>query len=356
MADTDGDRVPDGERVPDGDTVPDGERVPDGGTVDSDRPGEEPVDHGGIINVDRLPGGSQLTAIRADLVRKYQGYQTLDEAEMESVRRWGLGSIVSHWVTVITMFAAAITGVMIWTGLYGPLDVGIWGGYQTAFTIHVWMGMLLAAVALVVFTFYHKVVDEHRLLLSTDQIKEQLVIAFALVGLMRYIPGYKQARRAYDEDRDHWVGYHPTQTAFWYALWLFVILLTLTGFALWADIATDPAWWVSALGFMEGWLPYERMLQFHLVATFLTLIAIAFHVYVAVLPGNWDFLGSMVNGTVEAWVVDEESRPEPADPALTAGQSAEAGPSPAADQNAAANQKPPADQKAPDEHNAEHDH
>ena len=291
----------------------DGDPVSDGGAVDSDRPGEESMDHGGLVDVERLPGGSRLTAIRAELVRKYEGYQTLEESEKEPVRRWGLGSIVSHWVTVVSMFAAAITGLMIWTGLYGPLDIGIWGGYQTAFTVHVWMGVLLAAVALVVFTYYHRVVDDHRLLLSRDQLKEQLVIAAALVGLVRYIPGYKQARRAYDEDREHWVGYHPAQTAFWYALWGSVIVLTLTGFALWADISTQPPWWLSTLGFMAGWLPFERMLQVHLVATFLTLSAIAFHVYVAVLPGNWDFFGSMLDGTVEAWVVDEESRPEPSD-------------------------------------------
>lgn len=292
-------------------TDADGDAVPDGGAVSSDGPTEDRMDHGGLIDLDRLPGGHRVAAIRADLVRKYEGYQTLEEAEKEPIRRWGLGSIVSHWVTVVAMFAAAITGFMIWTGSYGPLDVGIWDGYQTAFTIHVWMGTLLAAVALAVFTYYHRVADEHRLLLSKRQIKEQLVIGFALLGLVRYIPGYKQARRAYDEDRDHWVGYHPTQTAFWYALWFFVIVLTLTGFALWAEIATDPAWWLAALGFLQGWLPFERMLQVHLVATFLTLVAIAVHVYVALLPGNWDFLGSMLDGTVEAWIVDEESRPEP---------------------------------------------
>lgn len=291
----------------------DADTVPDGGAVDGDRPAEEPMDHGGLVDVERLPGGSRLAAMRADLVRKYEGYQTLEKSDKEPVRRWGLGSIVSHWVTVVAMSAAALTGFMFWTGFYGPLDVGIWGGYQTAFTVHVWMGVLLAAVGLVVFTFFHKVVDDHRLLLSRPQIKEQLVIAFAVVGLLRYIPGYKQARRAYDEDEEHWVGYHPAQTAFWYALWFFVIVLSLTGFALWAEVATQAPWWVSAFGFMQGWLPFERMLQLHLVATFLTLMTVAVHAYVALLPGNWDFFGSMLDGSVEAWVVDEESRPEPTD-------------------------------------------
>lgn len=291
----------------------DSDTVPDRGEVDHESASEGSMQHGGVIDIERLPGGSRLTAVRAELVRKYRGYQTLDESEKQSVVRWGFGSILSHWVTVITMFAAMITGFMIWTGLYGPLDIGIWGGYQAAFSIHVWMGILLAVVALVVFPFYHKVVDGHRLLLTKTQIMEQLVIALAVVGVLRYIPGYKQARRAYDEDRGHWVGYHPTQTAFWYVTWFFVILLTLTGFALWAELSTEPSWWISLLGFMNGWLPFERLLQVHLVATFLTLMAILVHVYVALLPGNRDILGSMFNRTVKAWIVDEESRPEPAD-------------------------------------------
>lgn len=285
--------------------------TPDGKAIEGpDTGGEESREHGGFIDIERLPGGNRVTAIRAELVTRYEGYLTLDKSDKETVRRWGLGSIVSHWLLVLFMLTAIVTGVAIWTGLY-PIETGIWDGYQIAFQTHVWAGVLVAVIALVVFPFYHKVVDGHDLLLSRKQIKEQIVITFAFLGLVRYIPGYKQARRAYDEDRDHWAGYHPAQTAFWYATWFFVIVLTLTGFALWNDLATDPPWWISTFGFMQGWVAFETMLQIHLVATFLTIAVILIHAYVALLPGNRDILGSMIGGTVKAWRIDEESRPEP---------------------------------------------
>lgn len=274
---------------------------------------DEPMDHGGIIDIERIPGGTWITSIRADLVTRYEGYMELDESEKVTVQRWGLGSIVSHWTMVLLMIVAILTGLAFWTGLYGPLDIGIWDGYQTAFQLHVWAGVLVAVFALVIFPFYHKVADGHNLLISVKQIKEQVVISFAFLGLIRYIPGYKQARRTYDEARDHWAGYHPLQTAFWYVTWFFVIMLTLTGFALWKALLLDPPWWIRTLGFMQGWLPYEQMLQLHLITTFLTIALVAVHAYVALLPGNRDIMGSMITGEVKAWVVDDETRPEPED-------------------------------------------
>lgn len=271
---------------------------------------DESMRHGGFIDIERFPGGSRLTAVRADLVDRYEGYVSLDPSNKEPVRRWGFGSIVSHWALVATMIVAAVTGFAFWTGWYGPLDVGIWNGYQVSFQLHVWAGVVLAVIALIVFPFYHKFVDGHHLLINWTQIKEQIVIALAFLGLLAYIPGYKQARRAYDEDEEEWVGYHPAQTAFWYATWFFVLVLAFTGFALWKGLATQPAWWVASLGFMDAWFAYERLLQLHLLATFWILAMVFVHAYVAILPGNRDILESMINGTVPAWIVDGDSRPD----------------------------------------------
>jgi len=273
------------------------------GETESSRSGER-------IGIEVLPGGSRLAALRTDVVSKYRGYMTLDTADKTELDRWGLGSIVSHWLLVLCMLSAIVSGIAFWTGWYGAMDIGIWDGYQVAFQLHVWSGVLLAVIAVVVFPFYHRVVDGHELLVSREQLKEEIVVALSFVGLMRYIPGYKQARRAYDEDRDEWVGYHPMQTVFWYVTWFFVLALTLTGFALWRSLSTDPSWWIGVLGFMDGWVAYETMLQLHLLATFWVLAAIAVHVYFAITPGNWDILRSMVVGSVEGWRVDEVCRPE----------------------------------------------
>lgn len=280
---------------------------PDGGESAGTR-ATEAQNRVGLIT--RLPGGSSAATLWWEVADRYEPYVTLDDGEKDTVRRWGFGSIVSHWVLVLLMIVVAGTGFLFWTGWYGPLNVGVWDGYQTSFYLHTWGGVMLAVVALLVFPMYHKFADGHRLLVTPQQLKDQFVVTLSFLGLLTYIPGYKQARRTYDEDDGEWVGYHPMQTVFWYVTWFFVIVLSLTGFALWADLAIDPARWLAILGFMAGWLPYETILQLHLLATFWVLAAIAIHVYFAVMPGNLDFLRSMVTGTVDAWTVDEEIRPD----------------------------------------------
>ena len=282
-------------------------------TVRSDggQPAQDRVTDSGDGRIaERLPGGSVATDVWWGLAARYEPYLTLESEDKEPIKRWGLGSIVSHWLLVVLMVVVAGTGFLFWTGWYGPLNVGIWDGYQLSFYLHTYGGVVIAVIALLVFPMYHKFADGHKLLVTPTQIKENLVIALSFLGLLNYIPGYKNARRTYDEDESEWVGYHPMQTVFWYVTWLFVVVLTLTGFALWKALAMEPAWWIAALGFMEGWATYETMLRLHLIATFWVLAAIAVHAYFAVLPGNWDFLRSMVFGTVNGWRVSEETRSE----------------------------------------------
>ena len=280
---------------------------PDGGQHTSEPPVSSD-DSVGII--ERLPGGSAAATLWRGLADRYEPYLTLEKDDKETIKRWGLGSIISHWVLVALMIVVAGTGFLFWSGWYGPLNIGIWDGYQVSFYLHTYGGVMLAVIALIVFPMYHKFADGHNLLVSPSQIKEEIVIALSFLGLMEYIPGYKNARRTYDEDEEEWVGYHPMQTVFWYLTWFFVVVLTLTGFALWTALATDPAWWIAALGFMDGWVTYETMLRLHLIATFWVLAAIGIHAYFAVMPSNWDFLRSMVVGTVEGWRVDEATRPD----------------------------------------------
>ena len=255
--------------------------------------------------------GSVFTRLWLELANKYEGYAYLDEDDRETLHRHGWGAIVSHWAMALFMLLAIVTGVAFWTGWYGPMNVGIWDGYYIAFLIHIWAGVLLAVIAFVVFPYYHLVADGDSLLVTVGQIKEEIIIALSFVGLASYIPGYKKARRTYDEDEEEWVGYHPMQTVFWYVTWFFVAVLTLTGFALWAELATDPSWWVSTLGFMAGWLAYENMLRVHLVATFFVIAAVAIHAYFPMMPSNFDMTMSMVHGKLNGWSVDEETRPEP---------------------------------------------
>lgn len=303
------------------DGAPDRTARCDGGGA-TETPVVDSDDETGVV--DRLPGGTIVREQRQALAERYEPYQILDKEEKESIRRWDIGSIVSHWVLAFAMFVVAATGFMFWTGWYGPLNVGIWDGYQTSFYLHTYGGVVLAVVALIVFPFYHKFVSGHKFLLTRRHNWETVVIGVAFLGLLKYIPGYKNARRAYDEEEEEWVAYHPMQTVFWHVTWFFVVVLTLTGFAMWSALATDPAGWVVALGFMEGWFTYETMLRVHLVSTFWVLAAVGFHTYFAIMPSNLDFMWSMVGGTVEGWRVNEETRPGERDDTESGLETAEA--------------------------------
>lgn len=251
-----------------------------------------------------------LTRIWLDVAERYERYQYLEDEDKELLDWHGWGSIVSHWSMVLVTLLAAVTGLAIWTGWYGPLNIGIWGGYHVAFVIHVWAGVLLAVFALLLFPYYDLVVDGESPVISRDQVKDQIVITLSFVGLASYIPGYKKARRTYDAATDKWAGYHPMQTAFWYATWFFAVLLTLSGFALWAELATDPAWWIAGIGFLAGTVAYETMLRIHFLATIFFLVSVGVHAYFPLSPSNHDLLFSIIHGKLNGWRVDEESRPE----------------------------------------------
>lgn len=263
----------------------------------------------GAIDSDSSTDG-WLSNIWLDVAERYERYEYLDADETVILEWHTFGSIISHWSLLLFTVLATITGVAFWTGWYGPLDIGIWDGYHVSYVIHIWAGVLLAVAAFVLFPYYKLILEGESVRLTRNDVKEQIVITLSFLGLARYIPGYKKARRTRDDETGEWVGYHPMQTAFWYGTWFFVALLTLTGFALWAELTTDPAWWISTLGFMVGWVTYENMLRIHLVSMFFFVASVAVHAYFSVLPSNHDFLMSMIHGKLEGWAVDDQNRPE----------------------------------------------
>ncbi|MFW5965170.1 MAG: cytochrome b/b6 domain-containing protein [Halodesulfurarchaeum sp.] len=255
-------------------------------------------------------GGGLLTNLWLKVARRYERYQYLDEEDKQLIDIHGYGTIISHWLLFLFMITTTLTGLSKWLGVYGPLDIGIWGGYNPAFLIHVWTGFFLAIVAFILYPFYAFVVDKKRFILTRNQIEENIIIALAFLGLASYIPGYKKSRRCIEEETGHWIGHHPMQTAFWYITWLFVGALTLTGFALWSDLWSGSSWWIDGLGFLNAYLGFEALLRLHLVSTAWVLSAVALHAYFALMPSNWDILKLMVNGNLYGWLINDENRPD----------------------------------------------
>ncbi|RJX43215.1 hypothetical protein DM826_06275 [Halonotius aquaticus] len=220
-----------------------------------------------------------------------------------SVERHGLGARLSHWTQALLMFILMGTGYAIWTGTYGPLNIVPWDGYYIAFGLHLWAGILLMAVLFVLFPLYHVYVDGHRQLAELADIRVSIRVAQAFVGLKSYIPGYHDARQTYDEAEGDWVAYHPMQkTFFWWINILFAVLV-VTGFGMYAEMRSDPAWWIELLGFLDGWLNIVLLKQIHLFVFFIVVSMVLGHVYFALLPSNRETLRSMLFGDIDAYVL-----------------------------------------------------
>ncbi|MFP4529791.1 MAG: hypothetical protein ACLFNC_00715 [Halodesulfurarchaeum sp.] len=277
---------------------------PDGQNGDSPR-----TDGGVTADADGGESTGWLARTWLELANEHERFEYLKKEDRTLLDFHSWGTILSHWLMVLLMVIATVTGLTKWLGTYGPLKIGIFDGYHVAFLGHVWAGVLLAVFAFLLYPFYSFVVDGKSPTMSVKQIKEQIIVALAFVGLASYIPGYKKARRTYDAENEEWVAHHPTQKAFWYATWLFVAVLTLTGFALWESLTSETVWWIAALGFMEGWVSFEMMLRLHLIATALFVASILLHMYFPLVPSNHDLLYTMVHGKLLGWRVDEESKP-----------------------------------------------
>ncbi|SFC49192.1 formate dehydrogenase subunit gamma [Halobiforma haloterrestris] len=234
---------------------------------------------------------------RYDRIRALKGRVT--------VERHSLGARLSHWTQALLMFVLLGTGYAIRTGTYGPMNVPPWDGYYIAFGLHMWAGILLMAFLFVLFPLYHVYVDGHRQLAEMDDVRVTVRVAQAFVGLKSYIPGYHHARETYDEEDGDWVAYHPMQKTFFWWVSIFFGLLTLTGFGMYAEMRTDPVRWIELLGFLSPWLPFEFLLQIHLLLAFLVFAMILGHVYFAILPSNHGALKSMVFGKMDAYVLEE---------------------------------------------------
>lgn len=254
--------------------------------------------------------GGFLTRLWVKVAKRYERYQHLDKEDKQVIDIHGYGTIISHWLLLVFMITTTLTGLSKWLGVYGPLNIGIWDGYNPAFLTHVWTGLFLAIVAFVIYPFYAFVVDKKQFILTWDQVEENIIIGLAFLGLASYIPGYKKSRRCIEADTGHWVGHHPMQTAFWYVTWFFVGLLTLTGFALWSNLWAGSSWWIDGLGFLQAWFGFEALLRIHLVSTAWVLAAVALHAYFALMPSNWDILKLMLDGNLYGWLISDENRPE----------------------------------------------
>lgn len=169
-----------------------------------------------------------------------------------------------HWSVALTFFVCVVTGMPIWTPLFGWM-AHLVGGLSVARVIHPWAGVAFSLASIVM--FFHWLSDMHFLP------SERGWLGPKVFEYMRY------------ESDDSEVGkYNGGQKLLFWAVSLGMIGLLLSGLLIWFPRS-----------FPQLLLEFAFIL--HDVTFIAFAVAIVFHIYLGTVaePGTF---GSMVRGTV----------------------------------------------------------
>jgi formate dehydrogenase subunit gamma len=183
----------------------------------------------------------------------------------DQIVRHRLASRVIHWSVALTFFASLLSGLPIWTPIFGWM-AGLFGGLQVCRWLHPWAGVAFTVASAVMFFHWLK-----EMILRPEE-RDWLG-----PKTLRYL------RHETTEDED--VGkYNGGQKLFFFVVSLGAVGLLASGIVLWLPVSFPP-------------LLKEIAILLHEVTFILFAVAIVFHIYLgtAAEPGTF---GSMVRGTV----------------------------------------------------------
>ena len=187
----------------------------------------------------------------------------------QDIVRHRLSSRAIHWSTAAFFFLALLSGLPIWTPIFGWM-AALFGGLSVCRWLHPWAGVLFAATSLVMFFHWRR--DMRLLPSDREWLRPKKVVQY-------------MTHQGHDPD----VGkYNGGQKLFFFATALGALGLLLSGVVLWFPL-TFPRLLMAA------------SILLHDVTFILFAVAIVFHIYLgtAALPGTF---GSMTRGTVtKAW-------------------------------------------------------
>src|SRR6266568_8483897 len=187
-----------------------------------------------------------------------------DVAVGEVIVRHRLASRLVHWTVALTFFACLLSGLPIWTPIFGWM-AGLFGGLAVGRWLHPWAGIGFAAATLVMLAMW-----------IGDMWLEKGDGAWLGPKLIEYI-------KSQGEDPN--VGkYNGGQKLFFFLAMVLALLLLASGIVLWWPL-------LFAAPLREiSWLVHDA-------AFILFAAAIVFHIYLgtAAEPGTFE---SMTRGTV----------------------------------------------------------
>jgi formate dehydrogenase subunit gamma len=173
-------------------------------------------------------------------------------------------SRIIHWSVAVFFFVCILTGMPIWSPLFGWM-AHLFGGLAVCRWLHPWSGLAFFLASAVMFFHWRR-----EMALEPS---EKGWLGPKIFEYMRY------------EGDDPNVGkYNGGQKLFFWAMWLAVLSFLATGIVMWFPLAFPQV--LRVLSFL-----------LHDITFILAAVAIVFHIYLATAaePGTF---GSMTRGTV----------------------------------------------------------
>jgi Ni/Fe-hydrogenase 1 B-type cytochrome subunit len=188
---------------------------------------------------------------------------------------------IFHWV----LFGAI--GLLVFTGIEMYFGITIFGGFSIARTWHMIFAYLAAFWAYIVFLYFYWATGElGELMPARGDPVILMQMAKNFLGFSTYYPEHS----TYDvKVGKYYRKYNPGQKLVYGGILFFLLLQGVTGFAM---------FWMSPLRFITealGGIANVRAL--HLVFSYVILGLVATHIYMAIIPPNWQALRSMFFGT-----------------------------------------------------------
>ncbi len=221
------------------------------------------------------------------------------------VERHSLGFRVIHWLQVALITIMVVTGYGIYSGTYLFFNSAPAFGYFSNFGLHMMAAtfLLMVNVPLLLYFLY---VEKDLLsqIIRPRDIKKLWQLALNFIGIRKE---YLLKLHRYDLKNREWVDkYHPMQKFFLWTEVILLLLAALTGYGIYKIMYYGTQiGFLSTFGFIAKYMSLIAMKKLHFAILLFFAAVLPYHIYLAVIPVNWDLLKSNIYGKFPAKVKEE---------------------------------------------------
>ncbi len=201
------------------------------------------------------------------------------------VERFTQGIRLTHWIHGILIVLFMITGYGIYSGSY------LFNDYATNLALHMIMSFAVVMDGIAHLYFMSISGDRRAMWVEKKDIEDTITIAKSWLGLTKAYPEYG----TYDVEKKQFYGkYHPVVKMKYWADACFVGFAAITGYIMYYESVANYAG--SLLGFLGLPLALAWIRAIHFIVFIYFLVSLSGHIYLSVLPVNWEVLKSMITG------------------------------------------------------------